>query len=78
MSRVKKLYKSYEIEATAFPLRDGGFTVRVSIIKHSGSYVDETQFETEQTFQQETEALDAGIILAQRQIDAGFVPTTVV
>src|SRR5271166_5953830 len=39
--------------------------VRVSIIKHGGSYVDETQFETEQIFTQEAEALEAGITLAQ-------------
>ena len=78
MSRLKRLYKEYVIEVTALPLRDGGFTAHVSIMKDGRSYTDDTRFESGQVFASENEALEAGFVMGKQKIDAGFQGTPIV
>jgi len=48
MSSLNGLYKEYVIKVTALPLRDGGFTAHISIMKDGRSYRDDTRFESRQ------------------------------
>ena len=77
MSRSKRLHKEYVIEVTALPLRDGGFTAHISIMKDGCSYTDDTRFESGQVFASEDEALEAGFVMGKQKIDAGFQTTPI-
>jgi hypothetical protein len=75
--RLKRLYKAHVIEVTAIPVKTGGFTAHLSIIKDAGRYTDETPFQSGRIFTSVNEALEAGIEIGKRKIAEGFRPTTV-
>jgi hypothetical protein len=72
--RVKNLYKGYVIEVQAPAVRTGGFTAHVCIRKEAKTYTDETLTHSGKVFTTANEALESGLEIGRRQIDANNLP----
>ena len=65
-----KIYKGYEIEATAEVLDDNtGWSVRVCIYNHDGSHSNGKVFKPSEKHINQREAIKHGLILGQHIID---------
>jgi hypothetical protein len=65
-------YKGYVIMARSHELRDGGFSVELSVEEHDANGVMETEFYLPDTFLTQDSAIEAAIQAGRQKIDAGF------
>ena len=65
-------YKGYIIVARSHELRDGGFSVELSIEEHDANGVMETEFYLPDTFLSYESAIAAAIKVGRQKIDLGF------
>jgi hypothetical protein len=76
MSRKQEEYKGFVVEAISFQLKDrSGFTVHFGITSDSRAEADETYAPSGTVYATDEEALEAGLHMAKKRIDEGFVST---
>jgi hypothetical protein len=69
----RKNYKDYVVAPHSFELRDGGFSLEVTIEKHSHAGVHLKKFVTKETYKSEDAACEAGYQFGAQIID-GDIP----
>ena len=62
-------YKGYRISPSPFPLKGGGYSLRVYIIRDTGDKITERPFSAEGRFDRRTEANAAAVEFGKRIID---------
>lgn len=72
MSQIRQHHNGHIIQSTSFPVRGGGFTPHLDLIRHCRSYSDETPVDTGVVFSSDEAALEGGIAIGKEMIDAGF------